>query len=815
MKVRGLILSALSGAIMLGASAQAATIGSQLQNLLSAANLPTSLEVIVTFNDIDAPGQVELDLLNGLGLSGVTLQSLPMAGVIATPAQIALLDANPSVRSIYYNAPLEYELREATQLSGVDRLRDDQDIRINGLPVSGRGIGVLVNDSGIDGLHADVSYPDHVVQNVLAQTNLQSFESTLPVTYLENQPNTDIGGGHGSHVAGIVGANGANSNGEQEGVAPGADLIGYGSGAALFILDTLGGFDYALTHQFQYNIRVVSNSFGNTGDTGTDFDPEDPTNIATKRLVERGVMVVFSAGNSGSGEGTITGNFKKAPWVITAAAGDKNGLLADFSSRGVNGNGGTVVVDGEEMIWEDRPTVTAPGVDIYSVRASTSDPLPFLDAQEELDHLGPAQYPFYTRKSGTSMSAPHVSGIVALMLEANPNMDWRDVKSILQDTATNMPGREEWEAGAGYVNAYAAVQEVLNMGEFGETVNQNRGFNASANISVAAQDDYSLFFSPIGLSDTVSFTVAEGISLVSATANVSDNAVAIALTDPNGNRYGSSISLPVLGQNIATSAPGVPGTWELTVSGIGAVSGVVLDPAGITNGIGLPGNVDVRLTQLQVDGFTGLNDIAGHPAQGFIEVAVRERLVDSKNNGRFQPNSALRRRDLAEWMMMGAGVRQAPASFQGQFNDSNASRDATTAIGAPLKSLDQDDDGVILAGNSFNPNGLVSREELAYNMVQALGLEDTAMAFQGDIQIDFDGSTYTITDQDDIDNALRGYVAVALATGLIPAQFSLEQGPFNPFPTLTASFDPNATVTRAFYAATAVRFLERFEQSAE
>ena len=128
-------------------------------------------------------------------------------------------------------------------------------------------------------------------------------------------PNTDILGGHGTHVAGTVGGNGAMSSGLHAGVAPGADIIGYGSGAALFILDTLGGFDYALTHQFDYNIRVISNSFGNNGDVGTPFNPDDPTNIATKKLADRGVITVFSSGNSGSGECQITGNFKKAPWA--------------------------------------------------------------------------------------------------------------------------------------------------------------------------------------------------------------------------------------------------------------------------------------------------------------------------------------------------------------------------------------------------------------------------------------------------------------------------------------------------------------------
>jgi serine protease AprX len=99
---------------------------------------------------------------------------------------------------------------------------------------------------------------------------------------------------------------------------------------------------------------------GTTSDAGTEFDPFDPINIATKKLYDRRIVTVFSAGNSGPGESTISGNYKKAPWVITVAAGTKQAKLAEFSSRGVNGKGGTVMIDGEIFKWEDRPTVTAP-----------------------------------------------------------------------------------------------------------------------------------------------------------------------------------------------------------------------------------------------------------------------------------------------------------------------------------------------------------------------------------------------------------------------------------------------------------------------
>ncbi|MBA2238667.1 MAG: S8 family serine peptidase, partial [Lysobacter sp.] len=566
-----------------------------------------TVEVIISFHGTGPLSAAQQQRLAALGLKGLSLRSLPIAGALATPAQVQSLLEMSDVRSVWLNAPLDLENREATALTGVDRLRTDSGMRVNGLPVSGRGIGVLVNDSGVDGNHSDIRFPEHVKQNVLAQTNLNAFSSMLPITYTEGVPDSDIGGGHGSHVAGIIGGNGAKSSGAFEGVAPGAGIIGYGSGAGLFILDTLGGFDYALTHQAQYAIRVVSNSFGNTSDVGTAFDPDHPTSIATKALADRNVVVVFSAGNSGPGEATITGSFKKAPWVIAVAAGDKQGRLASFSSRGENGRGGEVVIDGQSYRWEDRPAVTAPGVDIVSVRA-TAGALDKASADSDIETLGPALAASYTTMSGTSMAAPHVSGVVALMLEANPGLGWREVKQILQDTASNVPGNEAWENGAGYVNAYAAVQMALGKGSFGSTVNATRIFNANAQVSVGSSATYPIEFNPIGPTGSVQFDVGADTALVNARAKVGTNTVAIVLTDPNGKRYGSSISLPVLGQNIAVSAPGVAGTWSLTIRGIGSVSGTALDPAQVTNGYGLPGAVNVNVKQVRTDGFTGLAD---------------------------------------------------------------------------------------------------------------------------------------------------------------------------------------------------------------
>ncbi|CAA9355810.1 MAG: SprB [uncultured Nocardioidaceae bacterium] len=449
-----------------GAAGESATDSASISPELSQALRQTGAQqVVVTFDGEGAPERADVTALRDAGVeTGITLRSLPIAGVLASDAEVETLADDPRVRSLYLNERLRYDNDDYTELTGVDAVRRDRALtRANGgLPVTGDGVGVVVNDSGIDGTHQDLEYPEHTVQNVEAAANLNSFEpSLLPITYVEDVPNTDSTGGHGTHVAGIVGATGEKSGGKYEGVAPGADLVGYGSGAGLLLLDVLGGFDYALTHQRQYDIRVVTNSWGDSGDTCTKVDPDDPINVATKDAYDRNIVVVFSAGNSGPDKCTITGNYKKAPWVIAVAAGNRNEKLAEFSSRGTAGGGGSFRVDGQRWTWKDQPTLTAPGVNVVSTR--TASPVGVIGAEEDLKRIDPADLPYYTTLSGTSMAAPHVAGAVALMLETNPELRPGQVKRILAGTTTDMPGYAAWQTGTGYVDVHAAVKRAASL----------------------------------------------------------------------------------------------------------------------------------------------------------------------------------------------------------------------------------------------------------------------------------------------------------------------------------------------------------------
>ncbi|PLR92686.1 peptidase S8 [Bacillus sp. T33-2] len=772
------------------------TVAAMDRHLLEEMKQNTGLiNVIVTFHGDSAPTGDNMKLLKSLGITkGLSMQSLPIAGILATSEQIKALSKNKNVRSLYLNGKVEFYNAEARELTGVDKVRTNDAMRKanGGLPVSGQDVGVVINDSGVDGTHPDLKLGGNLVQNVLGTTNLTMLNGLAPVVYLEDVPNTDTNSGHGTHVAGTVGGTGEMSSGLYEGVAPGADLIGYGSGAGVLILDMIGGFDYAITNQNRYNIRVITNSWG----TNDDFFVDNPVNVATKRCYDRGIVVLFAAGNAGPDEDTHN-PYAKAPWVISVAAGQKDGELVDFSSRGTRGVGETFTVDGETWTWKDEPTITAPGVDIVSTRVIA--PLGALSITDDIN-LAPGHVPFYAHMSGTSMATPHAAGIVALLLDANPLLSPAEVKGILSKTATNMPGREAYEVGAGYINAYAAVDQAFNQNKkYGTTVNKNKTFNAYATNNVI-RENYEMQYNPLSANEMTFKVQEQQAQLVAKMYADGDhyteeggNPLVFTITDPNGVSYESGFN-PLysidLVNTISVDNPAA-GEWKLTVSAHA--------------GAALPEKVVGTITQKTASTLKGLNDIDGHPAAGAIKTGIYERLFDAKADGKFYADELLTRNDLAAYLVMGASIRQVAQTTD------NAAVDAVTSRGAALKGKHQYD-GVMLADGAgkFNGTGKLSRAELAYSLVQSLGLQEQAKSFNGEVSVSYKGERLPISDANQIPAELKGYVQLALDLGILNAHFTTTQGPYDLEPTIHATIKPATNVTRGEYAVAMTRFFNTY-----
>lgn len=460
-----------------------ALIGEQLSITLPTLSEAQGVMAVLTYNQLDPLTEAQLKQIVSLGINqGIQFKSLPIIGVLANKHQIQQLAKFSTVLSIYANRQINYFNANTHQTTGETHSQGIYFEEPDGIEFTGKGVTIMVNDTGIDASHQDLFFGDTVVENVQALSHSTAIKVAgfSDGQTLQSKVNTDTNSGHGTHVAGTIAGSGTMSNGKYVGGAPDVDLIGYGSGGGLFLLDTIGGFDFAINNIYSYAspIKIISNSWGSSGK----YEPKSPVSIATYKAHTLGIMSVFAAGNSGSGENT-NNPYSQIPWGLSVGAGDKFGKLADFSSRALNGESGTFTTpDGVEWEYNNEVSIVAPGVDIISTRGLTNGASN--DRKEVMgrDTIEAENLTSYAMISGTSMATSHMSAIIALMLEANPSLDNRDIKRILQETATNMPSYQKWEVGAGFVNAHSAVAAALNVNNgHGRTMYKQRDKKTNAN----------------------------------------------------------------------------------------------------------------------------------------------------------------------------------------------------------------------------------------------------------------------------------------------------------------------------------------------
>lgn len=413
---------------------------------------PRVRRAIVTFDKVPTASQVSA--LRALGLTVQPMRRLPLALVAGPLAK--LVKAAKIGNDVYPDETLRY-----TDTASSDTMSSSpeaaQRLRARGL--TGKGVTVGIVDSGCDGTHPDLA--DHISHNVTLVSPEYVNAGTSPqlVIPADQGPysNTDIGSGHGTHVAGIVAADGT-SGPANLGVAPDATLACFAIGAVITTTAVVTAYDYALAQPGMLGIDVFNNSWGNSF---RQFDPADPVNVATKAVSDRGATVVFAAGNSGSenGEASVS-PFNQAPWVISVAAGTLERERGDFSSNGLefdNGAAAPIGPDGHTVFTGDRvgntqPDVMAPGVDISSSCDSTGTV------------IGPCPDHGQAEASGTSMASPHVAGAAAVLEQAKPRLTPLQVQQALTATATPVfaDGKrlDSWQVGYGHVNLDKAVRLV-------------------------------------------------------------------------------------------------------------------------------------------------------------------------------------------------------------------------------------------------------------------------------------------------------------------------------------------------------------------
>jgi subtilisin family serine protease len=411
----------------------------------SASKLDAALQARATAGSSLRTSRVIVTLAPG-GVLPASLQRYDRKGKLSTinghvldvpDSVLTSLSSNGNVRHVHGDRPVHASNFRTAVASGALFARTD-------LGYTGAGVEVAVVDSGVAFNHDDLK-------------NVSYFKDFTNVPRLTRYDDF----GHGTHVSGILAGNGKDSGGQNAGIAPGASLV------VLKVLDYAGNGTVANViaalewiaanyNQNGHNIRVVNLSIGAPVNESYDVDP---LTIAAKRLVDLGITVVAAAGNGGNDSaghplwGAISSP-ANAPWVLTVGASSTEGTLtraddkvARFSSRG------PTLIDRAA-----KPDLVASGVGTVSTIATEASLYSInskylVSATSMLLRTKP-----YMVLSGTSMSAPVVSGTVALMLQANPNLTPNLIKAILQYTAEVYPGYDPLEEGAGFLNTLGAVR---------------------------------------------------------------------------------------------------------------------------------------------------------------------------------------------------------------------------------------------------------------------------------------------------------------------------------------------------------------------
>jgi len=325
------------------------------------------------------------------------VKPLPLinGAVFSAPSRvISDLLSHPYIDYIEYN----YEVRINPSPMQGEGLHDGSSVtnrNVKAGALTGLGVIIAIIDTGVDYTHPDLGGCFGSKCKVIGGYDI-----------VDDDPDPFDENGHGTHVAGIAAGTGISS-----GVAQGAKILAYralnaaGSG-------TMASTIEAIQRAVNDGAHIINMSLGASG-----APPENPLNLAVREAVNKGVLVVASAGNSGPQWSTVgsPGNEKLA---LTVGALDADNRVARFSSRGP-----------VRASYELKPDISAPGVNILSARPGGG----------------------HIRLSGTSMSAPYVAGLAALVMELMPESDVLSIRSRIIQSAT-ATDESIWAAGLGMAN---------------------------------------------------------------------------------------------------------------------------------------------------------------------------------------------------------------------------------------------------------------------------------------------------------------------------------------------------------------------------
>jgi serine protease AprX len=486
-------------------------------------------------------------------------------------------------------------LGHVTATTGTDAVRNSGIINgLTGMSVDGTGIGIAVLDSGIDASHA-----------AFAGGRIKfKKDFTSEATPGDKDPY-----GHGTHVAASAAGVSTVSGGTYEGIARNANIISLrvlnsqGQGKTS---DLLAALNWILspadpakplstsnpTNATKFNIRVVNMSLGAPA---IDSYKNDAVCVATRKLVDAGIVVVAAAGNNGKDSlgNKLYGQIHSPgdePSAITVGAANTFGTdarnddgVATFSSRGPTRGSWT---DSSGIKHYDnlmKPDLVAPGNKLIFAESDLgSGVLNLLVTQHpELDSgITDKDNKKLMYLSGTSMATPVVAGAAALMLQVNPKLTPNMVKMILMYTSQPLAGFNELEQGAGELNVLAAVQMAkLVRTDLGSSPTQGAALLTTSTLPT-----------PSTTIAGYTFTWSQGIILKQRYATGTNLIAQYQTVYGLGMVLGDGIMMSdglVIGDGIVMSDGIIMGDQITTSAGMVLGDGIVFMPCGILMGDGI------------------------------------------------------------------------------------------------------------------------------------------------------------------------------------------------------------------------------------
>ncbi|HVF20870.1 MAG TPA: S8 family serine peptidase [Mycobacteriales bacterium] len=383
---------------------------------------------------------------------GITkLHAFKYVNAVAVVAESPLLRKVTGLRGVtgvVRDHGLDLHLDKSKKALRADKVRASK--KAGGLGLTGKGVTVAVIDSGLDTSHPDFEGRVKGVFNFEGGWAFDAYQDGS----ISNEVAEGTGNyaavdevGHGTHVASTIAGSGAASSlgagtkADYAGVAPGAKLVGFKVASLVqgvqydfgWEANTMAAIEYLMEHNKELGVSIVHNSWGI-------FEVDDPDSEPiiqmVRAAVNAGFIFVFSAGNNGPDENSVgwpgaMGNVITVGSTLKAAPY----AMSNFSSRG------------------PQVDITAPGSNIVAARSKGA----VIDLQNAA--TPPADRPFYMAISGTSMSSPHVSGVVALMKQAYPRLTGEVAEEILARTARDLGAKgKDDDYGWGFVDAYKSAQ---------------------------------------------------------------------------------------------------------------------------------------------------------------------------------------------------------------------------------------------------------------------------------------------------------------------------------------------------------------------